>query len=73
MDGIKSYFTKYAHGNATYDDLITEIAKQTKDPDYLKKWAFEWLESSGCTQISLGNSQLNFDGNGVTIKEIKLV
>jgi len=44
LDGLRSYFGKYAWGNATFDDLLTEL--EAASGRELRKFAAEWLETA---------------------------
>ncbi|MEE6306293.1 aminopeptidase N [Plantactinospora veratri] len=44
LEGLRSYFGKYAWGNATFDDLLTEL--EAASGRELRKFAAEWLETS---------------------------
>jgi aminopeptidase N len=43
-DGLRSYFAKHAWGNATFDDLLTEL--ETASGRELRKFAAQWLETA---------------------------
>ncbi|HET6483648.1 MAG TPA: aminopeptidase N [Actinoplanes sp.] len=42
--GLRAYFGKYAWGNATFDDLLTEL--ETASGRELRKFAAQWLETA---------------------------
>jgi aminopeptidase N len=44
LTGLRAYFTKYAWGNATFDDLLTEL--ETASGRELRKFAAQWLETA---------------------------
>ncbi|AVT40874.1 aminopeptidase N [Plantactinospora sp. BB1] len=44
LEGLRSYFGKYAWSNATFDDLLTEL--EAASGRELRKFAAEWLETS---------------------------
>jgi len=44
LAGLRSYFGKYAWGNATADDLLTEL--EAASGRELRKFAAQWLETS---------------------------
>lgn len=43
-DGLRSYFGRYAWGNATFDDLLSEL--ETASGRELRKFAAQWLETA---------------------------
>ncbi|WP_091651633.1 aminopeptidase N [Micromonospora pallida] len=43
-DGLRSYFGKHAWGNATFDDLLSEL--ETASGRELRKFAAQWLETA---------------------------
>jgi aminopeptidase N len=44
LAGLQAYFGKHAWGNATFDDLLTELEAASGLP--LRKFAAQWLETS---------------------------
>ncbi|MEQ4301535.1 aminopeptidase N [Plantactinospora sp. B6F1] len=44
LEGLRSYFGRYAWSNATFDDLLTEL--EAASGRELRKFAAEWLETS---------------------------
>jgi aminopeptidase N len=50
-EGMRSYLTAYAHGNATWPDLVNILAKQT-DID-LHAWSHSWIETRGRPKIAV--------------------
>jgi aminopeptidase N len=44
LAGLRAYFGKYAWGNATFDDLLTELEAASGLP--LRKFAAQWLETA---------------------------
>ena len=42
--GLRTYFAKHAWGNATFDDLLTEL--ETASGRELRKFAAQWLETA---------------------------
>ncbi len=44
LAGLRAYFGKHAWGNATFDDLLTELEAASGLP--LRKFAAQWLETS---------------------------
>ncbi|MFD0972244.1 aminopeptidase N [Plantactinospora endophytica] len=44
LQGLRSYFGKYAWSNATFDDLLTEL--EAASGRELRKFAAEWLETA---------------------------
>ncbi|MEO3748654.1 aminopeptidase N [Plantactinospora sp. B5E13] len=44
VEGLRSYFGKHAWGNATFDDLLTEL--EAASGRELRKFAAEWLETA---------------------------
>jgi len=51
LSGLRSYFRKYAWGNTTLDDLITELASASGRD--LSGWVEGWLETSGTDRLTL--------------------
>jgi aminopeptidase N len=51
LRGLMSYFNKYAWGNTTLDDLITEIASASGRD--LSGWVEGWLETAGTDRLTL--------------------
>jgi aminopeptidase N len=50
-EGMQSYLSSFAHGNATWPDLIHILAKQT-DSD-LRAWSHAWVETRGRPKITV--------------------
>ncbi|MBL7260342.1 aminopeptidase N [Paractinoplanes lichenicola] len=44
LTGLRAYFGKHAWGNATFDDLLTEL--ETASGRELRKFAAQWLETA---------------------------
>ncbi|AGZ39782.1 putative aminopeptidase [Actinoplanes friuliensis DSM 7358] len=44
LAGLRAYFQRHAWGNATFDDLLTEL--ETASGRELRKFAAQWLETS---------------------------
>jgi aminopeptidase N len=44
LAGLRAYFAKHAWGNATFDDLLTELESASGLP--LRKFAAQWLETA---------------------------
>jgi aminopeptidase N len=44
LAGLRAYFTKHAWGNATFDDLLTEL--EAASGRELRKFAAQWLETA---------------------------
>ena len=44
LAGLRSYFNRYAWGNATFDDLLTEL--EAASGRELRKFAAQWLETA---------------------------
>ncbi|MEV6299812.1 aminopeptidase N [Actinoplanes sp. NPDC051861] len=44
LTGLRAYFAKHAWGNATFDDLLTEL--EAASGRELRKFAAQWLETS---------------------------
>jgi aminopeptidase N len=44
LTGLRAYFARYAWGNATFDDLLTEL--ETASGRELRKFAAQWLETA---------------------------
>jgi aminopeptidase N len=44
LAGLRAYFAKHAWGNATFDDLLTEL--ETASGRELRKFAAQWLETA---------------------------
>jgi len=51
LTGLRSYFTTYAWGNTTLDDLITELSSASGRD--LTAWVEGWLETSGTDRLTL--------------------
>ena len=77
LAGLKNYFVKYAYKNASHHDFIAELDQVAKSKGIteidMKSWASQWLKSTGCPIISLGNAQMELNVDKVKIKEISLV
>ncbi|OHX64257.1 hypothetical protein NH26_21895 [Flammeovirga pacifica] len=48
--GLRSYLKNYSYGNATFDNLIDEIAKASNIN--LKSWANEWVKKKRMPRVS---------------------
>ncbi len=44
LNGLRAYFARHAWGNATFDDLLTEL--ETASGRELRKFAAQWLETA---------------------------
>ena len=59
LDGLRSYFAKYAYGNTRLADLLGELeASSGRD---LTAWTTEWLETSG---VNLMRAEVTIDDEG---------
>lgn len=67
FDGIHQYLDHHAYGNATLNDLLTEL-ESTSGRD-LKKWSEQWLQESG---INTMTTELEADDDN-TISKLALV
>jgi len=47
--GVGDYMSVHAYGNATWDDLLTSIAKYSDTP--LDRWNTSWIKSGGMPEI----------------------
>lgn len=56
QSGIREYLTTYAYNNATWDDLISILDKQT-DVD-LQTWSDVWIKERGMPQIEITNTYI---------------
>lgn len=54
--GIRDYLTTYAYGNATWDNLIAILDKQS--PIDLQSWSDAWVKERGMPQIETTPSQI---------------
>ncbi|GAC1444699.1 MAG: aminopeptidase N [Mycobacteriales bacterium] len=60
LTALRAYFGKHAWGNATLDDLMSEIsAASGRD---MAAWTAAWLESAGTDTLSLQGSTLTATG-----------
>ncbi|MFY1687401.1 aminopeptidase N [Plantactinospora sp. WMMB782] len=59
LEGLRSYFGKYAWSNATFDDLLTEL--EAASGRELRKFAAEWLETS---QVNTLRPEVSIDADG---------
>ncbi|GAA3668715.1 aminopeptidase N [Yimella sp. RIT 621] len=50
VQGLRSYFAKYAWGNTTLPDLLTELADASGRD--LKAWSALWLETAGVNTLT---------------------
>lgn len=64
-EGLKTYFQKYSFKNTQLKDFIAEMAasatKHGLTETDLTSWADEWLQTAGCSKISL---QIETDSKG---------
>jgi aminopeptidase N len=51
VEGMRSYFKRYAWGNTTLQDLVDELAR-TRGKD-LDRWRSGWLETAGTDRLTL--------------------
>lgn len=49
-EGLNRYFRKYAYGNATLKDLLTELSSASGQT--LDEWSKQWLETPGVNAIN---------------------
>ncbi len=54
LTGLRSYFVKHQWGNATLDDLMSEIASASHRD--LDRWTSEWLDRAGTDELALERS-----------------
>src|SRR4051812_7210484 len=47
--GLRAYFQRHAWGNATFDDLLTEL--ETASGRELRKFAAQWLETAQVNKL----------------------
>ncbi|WP_213006674.1 aminopeptidase N [Paractinoplanes toevensis] len=59
LTGLKSYFAKHAWGNATFDDLLTEL--EAASGRELRKFAAQWLETA---QVNTLRPLITLAGDG---------
>ncbi|SDT68261.1 aminopeptidase N [Actinoplanes derwentensis] len=59
LTGLRAYFAKHAWGNATFDDLLTEL--ETASGRELRKFAAQWLETS---QVNTLQAVVEIDSAG---------
>jgi len=59
---LRSYFSRHAWGNATLDDLMSEIAAASGRD--LAGWTRSWLETAGTDTLTLADGVLRADGPG---------
>ncbi|WP_121156573.1 aminopeptidase N [Micromonospora pisi] len=57
--GLRTYFARYAWGNATFDDLLSEL--ETASGRELRKFAAQWLETS---QVNTLRPEVTIDADG---------
>ena len=62
VSALRSYFATHAWGNATLDDLMTQIAL-TSGRD-LGAWTRTWLETAGTDTLTLVDGALHAEGPG---------
>ncbi|MDG4832867.1 aminopeptidase N [Solwaraspora sp. WMMD1047] len=66
--GLRTYFTRYAWGNATFDDLLSEL--EAASGRELRKFAAQWLETA---QVNTLRPEVSIDGDGnyesVTVRQ----
>ena len=60
VTALRSYFAKHAWGNATLEDLMSEIA-QASGRD-LEQWTRAWLETSGTDTVTVKDGALQVEG-----------
>ena len=54
VDGLQAYFAKHKWGNATLDDLMTDLA--TASGRDLTGWTSDWLDRAGTDLITVRNT-----------------
>ena len=59
LAGLRAYFQRHAWGNATFDDLLTEL--ETASGRELRKFAAQWLETA---QVNTLRPVLEIDPDG---------
>lgn len=59
LTGLRAYFAKHAWGNATFDDLLTEL--ESASGRELRKFAQQWLETS---QVNTLRPVVEVDADG---------
>ncbi|BEL09494.1 aminopeptidase N [Actinoplanes sichuanensis] len=64
LTGLRAYFTKHAWGNATFDDLLTEL--ETASGRELRKFAAQWLETAQVNTLR-PIVELDADGNYTSV------
>ncbi|MFI6762388.1 aminopeptidase N [Micromonospora sp. NPDC050417] len=57
--GLRTYFARYAWGNATFDDLLSEL--EAASGRELRKFAAQWLETS---QVNTLRPEVTIDADG---------
>jgi aminopeptidase N len=57
--GLRSYFGRYAWGNATFDDLLSEL--ESASGRELRKFAAQWLETA---QVNTLRPEVTIDADG---------
>ncbi|WP_091090077.1 aminopeptidase N [Micromonospora nigra] len=57
--GLRAYFGKHAWGNATFDDLLSEL--ETASGRELRKFAAQWLETA---QVNTLRPEVTIDADG---------
>ncbi|MBY8873220.1 aminopeptidase N [Micromonospora sp. PLK6-60] len=59
LAGLRAYFGKHAWGNATFDDLLSEL--EAASGRELRKFAAQWLETA---QVNTLRPEVEIDGDG---------
>ncbi|MFI0796902.1 aminopeptidase N [Micromonospora rubida] len=59
LAGLRAYFGKHAWGNATFDDLLSEL--ETASGRELRKFAAQWLETA---QVNTLRPEVTIDADG---------
>jgi len=59
LAGLRQYFAKYAWGNATFDDLLSEL--EAASGRELRKFAAQWLETA---QVNTLRPEVSFAADG---------
>jgi aminopeptidase N len=59
LSGLRAYFRRHAWGNATFDDLLTEL--ETASGRELRKFAAQWLETA---QVNTLRPVVEIGGDG---------
>ncbi|MEU8235113.1 aminopeptidase N [Actinoplanes sp. NPDC048967] len=65
LAGLRAYFQRHAWGNATFDDLLTEL--ETASGRELRKFAAQWLETA---QVNTLRPVLTIGGDGAYSKVV---